>query len=69
MIFQGLSIAKNCSGPVIILDIKRRLCVMNEFWQFVLKLIVISKYFEKSFIKININKKPKKLTRIQRPVI
>ena len=42
MIFQGLSIAKIFSGPVTILDIKRRLCVMNEFWQFVLKLIVIS---------------------------
>ena len=40
MIFQGLSVARNCPAPVTILDIKRRLCVMNEFWKFVLKMIV-----------------------------
>ena len=34
-------------------------CVMNEFWKFVLNMIVIS-YFDKSFIKVNINKKSKK---------
>ena len=59
MIFQGLSVAKNCPAPVTTLDIKRGLCATNEFWKFVLKLIVIS-YFDKSFIKININKKSKK---------
>ena len=42
MIFQGLSVATNCPVPVTILDVKRRLCVMNEFWKLVLKLIVIS---------------------------
>ena len=33
MIFQGLSVARNCHAPVAILDIKRGLCVMNEFWK------------------------------------
>ena len=59
MIFPGLSVAKYFPAPVPILDIKRGLCVMNEFLKFVLKMIVIS-YFDKSFIKININKKSKK---------
>ena len=42
MIFQGLSVARKCPAPVTILDIKRRLRVMNKFWKFVLKMIVIS---------------------------
>ena len=42
MIFQGLSVARNCPAPVTILDIKKELCVMNEFWKLALKLIVIS---------------------------
>ena len=42
MIFPGLLVAKNCPAPVTILDIKRGLCVTNEFWKFVLKLMVIS---------------------------
>ena len=41
MIFQGLSVARNCPAPVAMLGIKRGLCEMNEFWKFVLKLIVI----------------------------
>ena len=42
MIFQGLSVARNSPAIVTILDITRGLCVMNEFWKFVLKIIVIS---------------------------
>ena len=42
MIFQGLSVARNCPVPLTILDIKRGLCVMNEFWKFVLKMTVTS---------------------------
>ena len=70
MIFQGLSVARICPAPVSILDIKRGLCVMNEFWKFVLKIIVIYKHFDKNFIKININKTSKKTKKhIQQPVI
>ena len=60
MIFQGFSVARNCSAPVTILDIKRGLCVMNEFWKFALKNELFHKYFDQSFIKININKYSKK---------
>ena len=42
MTFQGLSVARNCPAPLATLDIKRGLCVMNEFWKIVLKMIVIS---------------------------
>ena len=42
LVFQGLSVARNCAATVTILDIKRGLFVMNEFWKFVLKVIVIS---------------------------
>ena len=42
MIFPGLSVAKYFPAAVPILDIKRGLCVMNEFLKFVLKMIVIS---------------------------
>ena len=42
MIFQWLSVARNCPMPVTILDIKRAFCVTNEFWKFVLKMVVIS---------------------------
>ena len=34
MIFQGLSVARNCPVPVTMLDFKRGLCAMNEFWKF-----------------------------------
>ena len=39
LIFEGLSVAL---VTITILDITRGLFVMNEFWKFVLKLIVIS---------------------------
>ena len=42
MIFEELSVARNCPTPVTIMDIKIGLCVMNEFWKFVLKIIIIS---------------------------
>ena len=42
MIFEGLSVARNCHAPLTILDIKRGLGVMNEFWKIALKMIVIS---------------------------
>ena len=42
MICQELSVARNWSAPVNILYFKRELCLMNEFWKFVLKVIVVS---------------------------
>ena len=41
MMFQGLSVARNCPAHVTILDIKKGLCVIDEFCEFALKLIVI----------------------------
>ena len=39
MIFQGLSVARNCPAHATILDNKRGLCVMNYFWKILLKMI------------------------------
>ena len=42
MIFQEVSVARNCPAPLTILNTKKGLCVINEFSKFLLKMIAIS---------------------------